>query len=187
MRFNLGYLSARTAAVDPGRTAIIDHHDGIVRTVSYGALEVRLNRVASFLTGLGLVPGDRIALVIGNRLEFIEAMYGALRAGIVPVMVNTKLGLEGLALSMTGAECAAAIVEPECNSSGIDAVDQARSGTAFCWARSMRDGSPTRLRSPVPRRFLSRRRLVRMLWPISVSHPVHRERRKRSWPRTVVC
>lgn len=126
MRFNLGYLSARTAAVDPHRTAIIDHHNGIARTVSYSALEVRLNRVASFLTGLGLVPGDRIALVIGNRLEFIEAMYGALRAGIVPVMVNTKLGLEGLALSMTGAECAAAIVEPECNSSGIEAVDQAK-------------------------------------------------------------
>ena len=47
MRFNLGYLSARTAAVDPHRTAIIDHHNGIARTVSYSALEVRLNRVAS--------------------------------------------------------------------------------------------------------------------------------------------
>src|SRR5215203_4745269 len=126
MRFNLGYLSARTAAADPGRTAIIDRHGGVVRTVSYGALEVRLNRMASFLTGLGLGPGDRIALVIGNRLEFIEAMYGALRAGIVPVMVNTKLGLAGLALSMAGAECAAAIVEPECNSNGIEAVDQAK-------------------------------------------------------------
>src|SRR4051812_42667515 len=125
MRFNLGYLSARTAAVDPGRTAIIDCHGGIVRTVSYGALEVRLNRMASFLTGLGLVPGDRLALVIGNRLEFIEAMYGALRAGIVPVMVNTKLGLEGLRLSMSGAGCAAAIVELECNASGIEAIDKA--------------------------------------------------------------
>ena len=125
MRFNLGYLSARTAAVDPDRTAIIDHHSSSPRVVSYGALELRLNRVASFLVDLGLVPGDRLALVIGNRLEFIEAMYGALRAGIVPVMVNTKLGLEGLRLSTSGAGCAAAIVEPECNASGIEATDKA--------------------------------------------------------------
>jgi long-chain acyl-CoA synthetase len=36
-------------------------------------------------------PGDRVAIMVGNRLPFVEALYGALRAGLVPVPLNVGL------------------------------------------------------------------------------------------------
>ena len=36
----------------------------------------------------GLAPGDRVAVVLGNVVEFAVTYYGALRAGLVVVPVN---------------------------------------------------------------------------------------------------
>jgi acyl-CoA synthetase (AMP-forming)/AMP-acid ligase II len=69
---------------------------GIRREISYADLESRLDRVASTLARLGIKPGDRLAMSISNRVEFVETMFGAMRAGVVPVPLNTKLGLDAL-------------------------------------------------------------------------------------------
>jgi long-chain acyl-CoA synthetase len=39
--------------------------------------------------GLGLKPGDRVILLLGNIPEFVSAYFGALRAGLVAVPANT--------------------------------------------------------------------------------------------------
>ena len=44
---------------------------------------------------------------VGNRFEFVEIFFGAMRAGIVPVPLNTKLGAETLDYIMRDAECVA--------------------------------------------------------------------------------
>ena len=124
-RFNVGYLSARTAITDPGRPAILDFHGGVQRVLTYGELETRLNRVASLLESLGLSPGTRVALLVGNRREFIEVVYGAMRSHMLPALVNTKLGLNGLVASLNAITPEVAIVEPECNPSAIEAVERA--------------------------------------------------------------
>ena len=79
--------------------------------VAYRALEERLNRFASLAADLGLKPGERLAMSVGNRFEFIEIMYGAMRAGVVPVPLNTRLGADVLA-SPSRTRGAAGIVEP---------------------------------------------------------------------------
>ena len=91
-RFNLGYVSARAAEATPDAVAVVDLHGGREHKITYRQLERRLSRFAAALQGLGVRAGERVALLLGNRIEFIEAMYGAMRAGCVPVMVNTKLG-----------------------------------------------------------------------------------------------
>ncbi|MBV9246201.1 MAG: acyl--CoA ligase, partial [Methylobacteriaceae bacterium] len=46
------------------------------------------------------------------RFEFIEVMYGAMRSGVVPVPLNTKLGADNLDYVVRDAGCVAAVVEP---------------------------------------------------------------------------
>ncbi|GAA2731307.1 long-chain fatty acid--CoA ligase [Pedococcus aerophilus] len=57
--------------------------------------------VAAVATGfreqLGLEPGDRVAIVMANRPEYLEAMYGAWRAGLVAVPVNARLHRDEIA------------------------------------------------------------------------------------------
>ncbi len=46
---------------------------------------------AGFLQTYGVQPGDRIAIVMGNRCEFTWALFGCVYAGVVPVPLNTSL------------------------------------------------------------------------------------------------
>jgi len=121
-RFNLGYISARAAEAVPDNIAVIDLQDGRENQITYRQLERRLNRFAAALLRLGVPVGERVALLLGNRIEFIEAMYGSMRAGCVPVMVNTKLGQDGMEQSIREAGATVAIVDRECNASAMQAA-----------------------------------------------------------------
>jgi len=120
---NLGYWCH--AAVDrfPDKVAIVDLWGGLARDVTYRTLEQRLDRFAALTRELGLGPGDRLAMAVGNRLEFVEVMFGAMRAGVVPVPLNTKLGAETLDYVVRDAGCVAAVVEPACNRDIVGVVD----------------------------------------------------------------
>jgi long-chain acyl-CoA synthetase len=59
------------------------------RTLSFAELDVLSARFAAYLQrDLGLVPGDRIALMLPNLLQYPVALFGALRAGLIVVNVN---------------------------------------------------------------------------------------------------
>src|SRR5665213_1205173 len=47
-------------------------------------------RVAAGLRGLGLRPGDRIALLLGNRIEVVLATFAAALLGAVTVLLGTR-------------------------------------------------------------------------------------------------
>ncbi len=108
---NLGYWIMDAAHRTPDKVALIDLSGERERTLTYGALDGRLDRVAAMLTASGMRPGDRLAISLTNRLEYIEAMFGAMRAGIVPVPLNTKLGADALDYVVRDAGCTGAIVE----------------------------------------------------------------------------
>ncbi|HEX8858165.1 MAG TPA: long-chain fatty acid--CoA ligase [Actinomycetes bacterium] len=61
------------------------------RILTYGQLDERSGRVASLLTGLGVQPGDRVALMLPNIPEFPVLYYGVLRAGATVVPMNPLL------------------------------------------------------------------------------------------------
>jgi len=123
---NLGYFSRDAAIRRPGSTALIDLCGAEPREITYGELEERLDRFASLITSLGLKPGDRMAIAVGNRFEFIEVMYGAMRAGVVAVPLNVKLGVDMLAFIIADAGCKAAVAEPGCNPHFVGLVEAAR-------------------------------------------------------------
>lgn len=61
------------------------------RTVSFGDLETASTKAAHSLVAAGVGPGDRIAILDKNSLEYYELMFGAAKAGAVIVGVNFRL------------------------------------------------------------------------------------------------
>jgi len=121
---NLGYFSWGAAKRLPGKTALIDLSSAAPVEITYGRLDERLDRFAHLTTRLGLVPGDRMAMSIGNRYEFIEIMYGAMRAGVVPVPLNTRLGEDTLEYIVKDAACVATAVDPAANPAAVNVVNR---------------------------------------------------------------
>ena len=57
--------------------------------LSFAQLDILTKNFASYLTGtLGLVKGDRVAIMLPNLLQYPVAMFGIMRAGLVVVNVN---------------------------------------------------------------------------------------------------
>ena len=87
---NLGCVFAAHAGSD--RPAVIDLLDeDRPRALSHRELDRACNAMAAGLAARGLGRGDRVAICAVNRLEYLVALFGAMRAGCVPVMVNIKL------------------------------------------------------------------------------------------------
>ena len=63
----------------PSDVALADDRD----TRTWQELESRTNAVGYGAEALGLVPGDHLALVAGNRAAFVEVVLGVQRAGMV--------------------------------------------------------------------------------------------------------
>jgi benzoate-CoA ligase len=70
-----------------GKTAFIDDSG----RCTYGELAERVNRFGSGLLGLGLAMEDRVLLALADTIDFPTAFLGAVKAGIIPVAVNTLL------------------------------------------------------------------------------------------------
>lgn len=102
---NLGRVIDRTA--DPQRVAFIGlHAAGHAVELRYGALDARADAIARNLRALGHPPGERIALLGANSLDYVAALLGILRAGLVAVPVNFKLpaALVAFVLEDSGAQ-----------------------------------------------------------------------------------
>ncbi|QSR33311.1 AMP-dependent synthetase [Nocardioides sp. S5] len=64
---------------------------------TWGQLAARVAGGAAGLRGLGLEPGDRVAIVMANAPEYLEAQLAAWHAGLVAVPVNARLHREEIA------------------------------------------------------------------------------------------
>lgn len=60
--------------------------------LTYAQLQRRVTRLAGgLLAWPGIVPGDRVALVMSNRVQYLELLFAIWHAGLVAVPVNAKL------------------------------------------------------------------------------------------------
>jgi 4-hydroxybenzoate-CoA ligase len=60
-------------------------------THSYGALAERVNRAGNALKALGLHQENRVAMIMLDTVDFPTVFWGAIKAGIVPIPLNTLL------------------------------------------------------------------------------------------------
>jgi len=84
---NVGRWIAQQAALAGDRVAVVDRD----RTLDYKSLEERCARLARVLAQAGVRRGDRVALLLGNRSAFLEAVFAAARLGALSVPINARL------------------------------------------------------------------------------------------------
>ena len=84
-----------SAALERGasREALSSQDDRL----SYGELDLRAGRLAALWRAQGLGRGDRIVLMISNRVGFVIAFLASQRLGAITVPVSIRESIEGLA------------------------------------------------------------------------------------------
>ncbi|TQV88911.1 class I adenylate-forming enzyme family protein [Aliikangiella coralliicola] len=58
--------------------------------VSYGDLKRRVDKVGSYFKQIGIEPGDRVALVIDNSVDYVTAFYAIWKVGGIVVSLNPQ-------------------------------------------------------------------------------------------------
>ncbi len=85
--------------VNGGNVAVrVAHADGRDEIVTFAELSRLSSQFAHDLKGRGVVPGDRIAVMLEPSLPFYVAMFGAMKAGAVAVPMFTLFGPDGIRL-----------------------------------------------------------------------------------------
>ncbi len=84
---NIASYVARGARFFGNRIAIAEGG----RHVTFAELDARTNRLGNALVGLGLSLGDRVAIVLPNSTEWIEADYAVVKGGGVAVPLSPRL------------------------------------------------------------------------------------------------
>jgi long-chain acyl-CoA synthetase len=85
---NIASWLFRAGLSHPGAPAV---GQGTRVVQSYGALAARAARLANGLRRLGLAPGDRVAIVAKNCIEYLETIHGIWHGGFAAVPANAKL------------------------------------------------------------------------------------------------
>ena len=89
MQNNLGLLLTKRAFLSPGKEAYVDSHSDL--RLSFAELNERSNRIANAFREAGVAKGERVALLLMNSAEFMEAYFGLAKIGAVVVPLNWRL------------------------------------------------------------------------------------------------
>ena len=80
------------SSIKPDAAAVINADSG--EAMNWAELDARSNQVAQLLYSLGLRPGDHVALLMENQLEFFTIAWGAFRSGLYLTCINRYLTAE---------------------------------------------------------------------------------------------
>src|SRR5512145_205383 len=61
------------------------------RRITYRQAQVEVHRLANALVSCGFQPGDRMAILSKNSIEYMLLYFAASKAGLVPVPLNFRL------------------------------------------------------------------------------------------------
>ena len=93
--------------VEEGRQHKLAFDDTVSR-LTYGELQQQTRRAANMLRRLGVRREERVAMIMLDTVDFPIVFLGAIRAGIVPVPLNTLLTAEQYAYIL--ADCRARVL-----------------------------------------------------------------------------
>src|SRR6202171_2243147 len=79
-----------------------------IRRMTWREVAQQSAQIAAGLRKLGLQSGDRVALLLGNRTEFVLAMFGAANLGAVTVLLSTRQQKPEIAYVLT--DCGAKLL-----------------------------------------------------------------------------
>ena len=111
MRNNLGAFLAKRSQLNPAVEALVEVERG--RRFTYAELDERANRIASALRTRGIGPGDRVAFLMMNGVEYVEAYYGVAKLGAVMVPLNWRLVPDELSFILADSGAVALLFDSE--------------------------------------------------------------------------
>ncbi|MEH3117205.1 MAG: AMP-binding protein [Methylorubrum populi] len=110
-RFNAAHhCLAENARLRGDKTALVmvgDH--GAVSRLTYAEADRAVRGIAAGLLGLGLKPGDRVMVRMGNEADYVLVYFGALAAGLVALPSSPQLTADEAAFLMDNAGVAAVV------------------------------------------------------------------------------
>ena len=107
-QYPLQELLNRAIARNASQTAVIDGD----RLYSYAQLGEYSDRFASSLVGLGVRPGDRVAILAPNCVEFVISFYGIVKAGAIVTTLNSGYREREIAHQLNDSGAETLIVHP---------------------------------------------------------------------------
>src|SRR5260221_7814431 len=116
---NIGSLLPRHARYRPDHPAIVFQNNRF----TFREFNLRVNRLANALLGLGLSKGDKIATILPNCLELLEVYWAVAKTGAVVVPLSTLTRGKGLVTLLRDSDVSAVVTNfdfvPE-----VDAIKQ---------------------------------------------------------------
>lgn len=106
-RVALGDLLRRSARRFPEKIAIVTPHGAI----TFGQLDEMANRCANMLRNEASKPGDRVATICSNSIEFIIVIFGIHKAGLVWVPINPLISGDDRAYILDHTEASIVIAD----------------------------------------------------------------------------
>ena len=115
------------AVASPQTVAVVDGN----RSITYRELDDRSSRFAQVLLSSGLGRGERVAVLLGNRLEYCELAAGIAKAGMCMVPVNPRLTGPEVAYIIGHSQTRALVVDPSLAELASGAVTSLDIGTVL--------------------------------------------------------
>ncbi len=106
-RYNASRLLFDNLDQGRGDAPAVITEDGVV---SYAELAIMANRFGNLLLSRGLSPGTRVILFMDDEPAYPAAIMGAMKAGLVPILVNTLSTPDLLRYYIENSEAGAAVV-----------------------------------------------------------------------------
>ena len=106
-RLVLPQLTGRACRSRPDHPALVFGDE----VLTHAALHDRAARLASVLTAGGVQPGDRVALLLHNRIEFVEALLACHRLAAIAVPINFRLTADEIDYILADSGAAALIAD----------------------------------------------------------------------------
>ncbi|HWW49564.1 MAG TPA: AMP-binding protein [Xanthobacteraceae bacterium] len=99
----IGDVFDDTVARWPDRGAIVSRHEGLRYT--YRDLQREVNRLASALLELGLVPGDRVGVWSHNNVAWLLTQLATAKTGLILVTINPAYRVTELEYALNKSGC----------------------------------------------------------------------------------
>jgi len=113
------WLSHRVAAT-PDAEALVPAASG--ESLTYAGLDARAAALAARLSGLGIEPGDHLAVVLGNRTEYVALVHAAMRLGVRLVPCSDRLTAAELEPKLAVADATALVCGADTESVAVAAA-----------------------------------------------------------------
>jgi len=109
--YNAAYdlIERNLAAGRAGKVAFVDD----AGETTFGELAERVNRFGSGLRAMGLEMEQRVLLALTDTIDFPTAFLGAIKAGIIPVAVNTLLTAKDYEYMLSDSRAKALVVSEQ--------------------------------------------------------------------------